>query len=107
MPPSGIPELSIFSGIPFFDKWVHAGLFFVLSMLLLTGLGKQKLRLPGRFAPVWPVLLLCVLYGMATELFQLFPFTGRQASLYDWIADIAGSTAGAGIYSLWNSIFVK
>ena len=40
-PGDKLPELSFWQFIPFFDKWVHFGLFFIFSGLLVFGFVNQ------------------------------------------------------------------
>ena len=70
-----------------FDKWVHAGIFFVLSVLLLifshkSGYGRS---VTGLF------VILSIAYGVLMELMQAMYFSERSA---DWL-DVAANSFGS------------
>ena len=70
------------------DKVLHAGAYGVLAGLSLRafhgGLGRLA-RLPTVLA-----LLLTIAYGMLDEIHQSH-VVGRDASVLDWLADVAGA----------------
>lgn len=94
MPPSGFPRVSV-SGM---DKLVHFGLFFVLTLLVisenntlrLSGSVLQKTRLIGMVASI--------IYGGMVELLQLKVFTYRGADWFDLLADVLGAIIAAWLY---------
>lgn len=75
----------------------------LLHVLEYSGLGFLCVRaLMSRFS--WPLMTLwkiavlgCFIYGISDEIHQRFT-PGRDASLLDLTADLAGSMIGAGIY---------
>lgn len=80
-----------FEGI---DKAVHAGLFFVLSLLSCWAFYRQE-RSPWVSANAgWMALLTGVLYGGIIELLQGSVFTYRSAEWLDWLCDTAGAVLG-------------
>lgn len=80
-----------------FDKFVHAGIFFVLLLLLLVFLKNQH-----KLSLVIPVFICCILYGMALELMQATVFSHRSA---DWLDVIANSTGALLAFLLKNKIY--
>lgn len=75
------------------DKVLHA-----VEYAGLGGLCYRAFRLGAAETPAARALVLAVLtaslYGITDEIHQLFvPF--RESSWQDWLADVAGSTAGA------------
>lgn len=63
------------------DKVVHAGSFFLLTILARLGWRKQ--------ARLWsPLLLIAV--GAAIEFLQGTHFIARDAEFSDWVADVLG-----------------
>lgn len=69
-----------------FDKWVHAGIFFVLVSLLLISVKTHK-----QSATLYNVyFLLALLYGGALEIMQATLFSERSADWYDMIANSVG-----------------
>ena len=64
---------------PPFDKVVHAGSFGILALLLYLATGRPLLA-----------VLLASLYGISDEFHQSF-VPGRDADLFDWVADTLGA----------------
>jgi len=82
--------LSAFLNAIYFDKWVHAGLFGVLTFLFIYPV--TKLNLPAGFiknTAVKIALAACV-WGLATEFIQKFFVAQRDFDLFDWAADSFG-----------------
>lgn len=75
---------------PGFDKLVHCGLFFVLSILIGCGFIRQKGWRQFKIRSGVSVLLLAVAYGALIEILQLFIFTWRSAEWDDLFADAVG-----------------
>ena len=69
-----------------FDKWVHAGMFFILTSLLFLVVIKFNQ------SKHWFIIcfLLCVLYGGLLEIMQAKCFSDRSADLLDFIANTFG-----------------
>lgn len=96
MPGKDIPHVS-FLEILAFDKWVHAGIFFVLSLLMMRGLFFGFPEWPKN-AVVFFTLLFGTGYGAALELMQAAVFVDRSADLYDFIANSFGAICGVLLY---------
>lgn len=90
----GIPGTSIphssFLEILEFDKFVHAGMFFVLMTLTLNGFIKQTSVNFIKNNALICALAICVLYGALTEVLQGAIFVERSPSLLDFIANTFG-----------------
>jgi VanZ family protein len=87
VPADDLPETPLFN-IPHFDKLVHAGLYFILAILLVRPL--QKVKLPAYlYAIVFSVLL-----GGGLELLQLYCTGTRTGSWFDLLADMLGTAGG-------------
>jgi hypothetical protein len=68
------------------DKWIHAGVFFILTILLIAGvLAHQQKR---TLVFVW--LMTAVLYGGLLEIMQAKVFSERSADWQDFIANSFG-----------------
>ncbi len=74
------------------DKVKHFGAFFGLATLLcyVTNGDRLGLRFGG-------ILLVCALYGALDELTQSF-VPGRSTDLYDWAADVSGTSSAIALY---------
>jgi len=90
MPSGDLPENQLFN-IPHFDKLVHAGLYFILSLLLIKPLSKSGLP------AILPIIAYTVILGGGLELLQAFFTVSRSGSWFDLLADIIGAMAGVGI----------
>ena len=66
------------------DKLVHFCYFGVMALLLVHGLGRRRAW--------WLPLVLVPLVGAFDEWHQLY-VPGRDGSVYDWVADAAGTVA--------------
>jgi hypothetical protein len=99
MPGTMIPEVPAFLDLFSPDKLVHLFLFAVLVLLLLRGLRKQFHETISRRFAVAIVLNIGVFLGGMTELLQGTALvTGRQCSVYDFIANVAGCFLGWGFF---------
>lgn len=98
IPGRDIPHIS-FLELLSFDKFVHAGIFFVLLLLTVRGFVAQtkfgKLRKAGRLFG----FLTCVAYGGSLEVMQGTVFEERSADIYDFIANSFGCLMGLLLYS--------
>ncbi|MCA6361817.1 MAG: VanZ family protein [Bacteroidetes bacterium] len=81
-----------------FDKWVHAGIFFVLELLSIRGIAFSDSQ-PLRKLAVLITGAGAVAYGGALEIMQGALFSERTADLYDFIANSVGVLAGAALYA--------
>ncbi|WP_424291250.1 VanZ family protein [Daejeonella sp.] len=80
-----------------FDKLVHTGCFFVLTVLLFYGKIRQQSSYTYRFVTILKILAITTALGVMTELLQLYVFTHRTADWWDLFADMVG--VGMGIFS--------
>lgn len=92
-PGDKLPELSFWQFIPFFDKWVHFGLFFIFSGLLGFGFIMQTSFPKLNSNTILSVFLISAIYGGATELMQTF-VSSRTADYIDLISDVSGGLIG-------------
>ena len=67
------------SDIPYMDKYVHFGIFFLLSFTL-----HRAFAFSGRIS-----FIVLGLYGLLIEIAQNY-VPGRGSDVYDWLADSAG-----------------
>jgi len=103
IPGTLIPQVPTYLDLFEPDKLVHIFLFAVLVFLILLGLRKQFHATPAHRFAVYIALNIGVFLGGITEWLQGTTLvTGRQCSVYDFIADIAGCFLGWGVYVLWK-----
>lgn len=107
IPGRDIPHIS-FLELLSFDKFVHAGIFFVLILLTIRGFVLQTdFPLLQRFPQVI-ALVLCVLYGGSLEIMQGTLFEERTADVYDFIANSFGAIFGLMVYNpIQNKVLVR
>ena len=77
----------------YIDKIEHAGVFFVLSVLLLTASGFKTTENRRKS---FLLLALLLVYGISIEFVQTF--TGRMMEINDIFADLTGIAAGLVLY---------
>ena len=87
-------ELPLFEG---FDKLVHTGFFFVLTVLLFYGKIRQQHSYSFRIMTIVKILLVTSFLGAGIEILQWKVFTYRSADFWDFFTDMAG--VGMGIFS--------
>lgn len=102
MPGRYIPSTSWLELLSF-DKWVHAGIFFVLvSLLCLSVTIHQQ---PGYLFALF--FLLSVLYGGVLEIMQAKVFSERSADWQDFAANSFGCTAALLFHKKTGSFLLK
>jgi VanZ family protein len=99
IPGKDIPHIS-FLELLSFDKLVHAGVFFVLVLLMIRGLVVQTSYSWMQRRAAAAAGMICVIYGGALEVMQETMFDGRSADVYDFIANSFGCIAGLWLYKL-------
>jgi VanZ family protein len=74
-----------------FDKWVHIGLFAVLSFLFCWGLYKNSKNIFMLKKQFVQTGIICLVYGILMELVQRYFIANRSFDTGDVIADGVGS----------------
>jgi VanZ family protein len=82
--------------IPFFDKIVHLGMYFVLAILFIFAMENSRAKLDFQLALF--VFLIGIAYGGLLEILQYLMHEGRSADWFDFLADALGSLTGILIY---------
>lgn len=82
------------------DYILHSLGYALLYALLFWALHEGLTIRPGRGGYLLP-LLLTVAYGATDEFHQSF-VAGRDCSIYDWLADMAGAIAAVGALAVWS-----
>ncbi len=94
LPASAFPRETWTDEIPIFDKWVHLGIFIILSVLACNAVYKTNKLSEKLFGKFILIGMLCLLYGVAIEYIQLYWVPFRSFDLGDIIADGVGSLLG-------------
>lgn len=86
-------DLPLFPG---FDKLVHLGFFFVLTVLLFFGKIQRQASYVYRLSTLIKIVLLTSILGGGIELLQWKIFTSRSGEWWDFFSDMVG--VGMGIF---------
>ena len=105
IPGRDIPHIS-FLELLSFDKFVHAGVFFILILFTIRGFLLQTQFNNLKIVAKRMALIICVLYGGMLEVMQGTLFLERSADLYDFIANSAGCIAGLCLYENMEKLFL-
>jgi VanZ family protein len=105
LPGSDLPEASHF--FPGFDKIVHLGFFFVLTVLLFFGKIRQQNSYDYRILTIIKITLICVTLGGGIELLQWKVFTYRDGDWWDFFVDMVGYGMGVFGYLLLHRKALK
>lgn len=102
-PSSSIPKVKIVK-IPHLDKYVHATMYFILTVLALS-----MRHFKGFVVNKYLLLTYCLFYGILMELLQNIMKMGRNLDYYDIFANLMGIILGFLIFenvlkslSLWK-----
>ena len=90
LPGDDLPKVADWMSAIYFDKWVHIGLFFVLSFLFMHATDKTEKTAKSKWAHFLKIALALSVWGLTTEFIQKFFIPGRSFDLLDWAADSAG-----------------
>lgn len=99
VPGNSLPQSSMIE-IPYFDKMVHFGLFFIMGIFLIAELRYQTKL--SRISIAFITFALITIYGGVIEVLQENYFTNRSGDFWDLCADVAG-----GITSVFMFSFLK
>jgi hypothetical protein len=95
-----IPNLSWLELLSF-DKWVHAGMFFILCSLLFIVSIKKAQPKPMLFMHFF----ICILYGGLLEIMQAKFFSNRSADWQDFAANNFGCFLAVFLLKKLRNIF--
>lgn len=83
-----------------FDKMVHLGFFYVLSVLLFYGKIRYQHNYSFRSLTIFKIILISAVIGGGIELLQWKVFTYRSAEWWDFACDMIGTFMGVFSYIL-------
>ncbi|MGY4385244.1 VanZ family protein [Pedobacter sp. UYP24] len=83
-----------------FDKLVHLGFFFILTVLLFFGRILEKKSFKFRFLTIFNILIITSAIGAGIELIQWKFFPYRSAEVWDFVCDMLGVLMAVSSYVL-------
>lgn len=83
-----------------FDKMVHLGVFFILTILLFYGKINYQHNYRFRSLTIFKIILISAIVGGGVEFLQWKVFTYRSAEWWDFICDMLGCFMGVFSYIL-------
>lgn len=86
-------DLSYFN-IPYFDKMVHFGFYFILVVLGVFALKEQFKNRLKLFKCLVSALIFAITYGIIIEVLQAMFTVSREGDVLDAIANTAGALSG-------------
>ena len=104
LPGNDIPQVGWLDKIPFFDKWVHIGLFGGLTFLLCWPFYKSNFSAKQRLFYFIKIAIAVSIWGLTIEFIQKYFVISRDFELLDWAADSFGA-----LIAFWISkkIFIE
>ena len=84
------------------DKIAHLILFGIFIFLLIRGFRKQSSYQHLKRNYIIYALGIGIIFGAITEVMQRYVFIGRNANIYDFLANVAGCLLGLAVYYLVN-----
>ena len=90
LPGSDFPTLDTWLNDIYFDKWVHAGLFGMLTLLFIYPVKKLSLSHPAKINTSIKIAIAACIWGLTTEFIQKYFIPQRSFDLLDWAADSFG-----------------
>ena len=90
--------------IPHFDKVIHFMLYFIFTLLLISGNNSQKHQRRVTINAILWAAAISLPYGIVVEVLQHFIFTTRSAEFWDIVANILGFLTASLAYRPANRI---
>jgi len=90
LPSADIPDLGSWFDKIYFDKWVHCGMFGVLTFSFIYPVTKLPLSQKVKRKTALKIAIGACLWGLTTEFIQKFLISERSFDLLDWAADSLG-----------------
>ena len=90
LPGSDIPPVENWLNYIYFDKWVHIGLFSVLTFLFIYPVRKLDLTEAVKKNTAIKIAIALCIWALTTEFIQKYFIPDRSFDLYDWAADSFG-----------------
>ena len=103
IPGKDLPDIDFLEQIDF-DKFVHASLFGMLTILFCLPYRKSSHDTSEKKIWFIKIAMSACIWGITTEIIQKYFIPGRTFDWLDWAADSTGTLAG---YIFCNKFFLK
>jgi len=90
LPGDDLPKVGDWMSAIYFDKWVHVGMFSVLTFLFMIPFCKSDMTRTNKWSFIIKIAISISIWGLTTEFIQKFFIPGRSFDLLDWAADSVG-----------------
>jgi VanZ family protein len=97
IPSDQLPNLAILG----FDKVVHLSIYCILAFLIHRALRRQTHLEVLQKNALSATIVLTIIYGISDEMHQMV-VPGRNATVYDVLADGIGASSYAALFALWQ-----
>ena len=89
LPGTSFPKSHLFD-IPYFDKWVHIGMFSILCILFSLPFKNRSISRSQKVQWIWLITILGIGFGISMEFVQKYWVVSRNFELGDIAADSIG-----------------
>jgi hypothetical protein len=90
LPGSDIPPVETWLNDIYFDKWVHTGLFGVLTFLFIYPVSRIDLTNTLKKNTAIKIAIAAWVWALTTEFIQKYFIPDRSFDMFDWAADSLG-----------------
>ncbi len=90
LPGSKIPTVETWLNDIYFDKWVHGGLFAILTFLFIYPVTRLSLSWQVKKHTAIKIAIAAFVWGLTTELIQKYFIPERSFDIFDLAADTVG-----------------
>ena len=94
IPGAALPHIDDWFNKIYFDKWIHFGVFAVLTILIGWPFNKSLIPPAKRTQYFLAIALFASAFGYCTELMQKYWIPDRDYEVLDWAADSFGALIG-------------
>ena len=91
LPGSDLPTVQGWLNKIYFDKWIHIGLFSILTFLFMYPFIRSSIGAKDKWHYLLRIAIAVSVFGLTSEFIQKFFILGRSFDLLDWAADSLGA----------------
>ncbi len=91
LPGNQFPKTDDWLKVIYFDKWVHFGLFGILTFLWIKPFAISNIVYTQKLQACIKITMSIIVWGLTTEYIQKYFIPFRAFDLWDWAADSIGA----------------